>query len=137
MSRGTGRYAHVLTEITNLQEADVARRQAQVALDRRMDEMAQRQAVLEQRLVGIYGALTPEQFTAARRPGLDEVRAEVREVVLDALRRLQTDRVLGRHRHRRADGGALMTNEDPDAGVDEFTDDEYDAIVRAARAERT
>lgn len=52
----------------------------------------------------------------------------VREVVLEALRRLQAERI------GMAEHGFF---ENVEHGVDEFTDDEIDAIVRAAAPEQT
>lgn len=53
----------------------------------------------------------------------------VREVTLEALRRLQYDRIESK------EGLCLSDEELIERGVDEFTDDEIDAIVRAAAPE--
>lgn len=139
--RGRGRYANVLVEIDNLHAANVAQRdelRALVArlaiverdaplpgnLGRRMQlDHGVRLSRIERSVLVVYDMLTPEAVTAARRRAPEVIAGNVREVVLDALRRLQADRI-----------NELMTNEDADDGVAEFTDDEVNSIIAAVIA---
>jgi hypothetical protein len=147
--RGRGRYANVLVEIDNLHAANVALRDELRALTARLaivERSVDRGAIgdvplpgnlgrrmqldhgvrlsrIERSVLVVYDMLTPEAVTAARGRAPEVIAGNVREVVLDALRRLQADRI-----------NELMTNEDADDGVAEFTDDEVNSIVAAVIA---
>lgn len=117
--RGTGRYANVLTEIDRLHQTNATLRDEIRALDARIADLDARCRAGTAQLD--FGA--PDAATQAQRHKL--ARAEVRELVLYALRRLQRQRL-----------DELMTNEDPDDGVAEFTNDEIDTIIATVIAPR-